>query len=88
MDNEALLAALLEKLRKLPKGEVTTTTRLMKALGCTDRNAFETIDVHMALLEAAKREGLHLEYTVDDDVITGLPQNIPFTVKRPRRRWA
>lgn len=74
--------ALVDELRECEDGYITTTGRLAAALGYSEEKlgVMEKIDLHEALLRAAKANHITLDISSHDGKIEGLPFNLEFVV--------
>ena len=82
---EKIVQELLEKIRHLPDGAVTSTTRLMDELGYNNPYGSDAIQAHFALLKAAEEENIFLDLSSHEGKEEGLPCLLTYTVWHDRR---
>lgn len=80
-DLQAIADAMVDVLRGYENGSRTTTARLAHQLGYTDLTLFDLLDVHNALLRAARENHMELDFSEHDGKVEGWPFNLDFMIK-------
>jgi len=83
-----IVATLMAKIKELPDGTRTTTSRLVSEVGfhfCDwDKQLFE---IHHALFEAAEAENIYLDRSHHEGLTEGLPFNLDFFIHHNRKTY-
>ena len=74
---------LLKRIRELPEGTETSTAKLIWGIFNNPRDLQGSfLDIHFALLDAAKQEGIYLDMSGHEGKDEGLPYNLEFVILR------
>jgi len=80
--NRAVAEDVVKHLKSLPLGAEISTYEVLEALyGKVDFEFEELFDIDMQVHLLAEMEGLYLDYSAYDGMVTGLPFHIPFVIK-------
>ena len=77
---------LLKRIRELPDGSSISTAILVEEAYNNPRDLRDSLmEIHFALLDAAKKEGIKLDMSEYDDKAVGLPYNLNYVIRHGRK---
>ena len=80
---DEIVRVLLKRIRELPDGTETSTAKLIWEIFNNPRDLRGALmEVHFALLDAAKKEGIDLDMSGHEDRAEGLPCNLDFVIRQ------
>ncbi len=83
-----IVGKMIERLKALPDGTVTTTSRFANELGYCIGDWDPTLfDIHEELLERAEKENIYLDLSSHEGGAEELPFNLTFMVWHDRKTW-
>lgn len=78
-----IVRVLLKRIRELPEGTETSTAKLIWEIFHNPRDLCGSLmEIHFALLDAAKKEGIDLDMSGHEDRVEGLPCNLDFVIRQ------
>lgn len=82
-DIDEIVRVLLKRIRELPGGTETSTAKLIWEIFNNPRDPHVSfMEIHFALLDAAKKEGIDLDMSKHDGKAEGLPYNLDFVIRQ------
>ena len=80
---DEIVRVLLKRIRELPEGTETSTAKLIWEIFNNPRDLRGSLmEIHFALLDAAKKEGIDLDMSGHNNKVEGLPCNLDFVVRQ------
>ncbi len=80
---DEIVRVLLKRIRELPEGTETSTAKLIWEIFNNPRDPhISLMEIHFALLDSAKKEGIDLDMSKHDGRVEGLPYNLDFVVRQ------
>ena len=80
---DEIVRVLLKRIRELPEGTETSTAKLIWEIFNNPRDLRGSLmEIHFALLDAAKKEGIDLDMSGHEDRVEGLPCNLDFVIRQ------
>lgn len=80
---DEIVRVLLKRIRELPEGTETSTAKLIWEIFNNPRDLRGSLmEIHFALLDTAKKEGIDLDMSKHDGRVEGLPCNLDFVIRQ------
>lgn len=80
---DEIVRVLLKRIRELPDGTETSTAKLIWEIFHNPQDLRASLmEIHFALLDAAKKEGIDLDMSKHDGKAEGLPYNLDFVIRQ------
>ena len=81
-ETDEIVRVLLKRIRELPEGTETSTAKLIWEIFNNPRDLRGSLmEIHFALLDAVKKEGINLDMSKHDGRVEGLPYNLDFVIR-------